>query len=55
LISNATSGVMMPVTRQCCGVSAVAGTTRALIETMPSPLYADRLSHGLPGMVSATE
>jgi hypothetical protein len=55
LISNATSGVMVPVTRQCCGVSAVAVTRRAEIETIPSPLNEDSPSHGLDGAASATE
>src|SRR5580700_2921904 len=43
------------MTRQCRGVSAAAATTRADIETMPSLLNDDRLSHGLAGAASATE
>src|SRR6476469_8037200 len=55
LTSKATSGAIVPVTRQCCGVSAVAATTRAAIDTMPSALNDDRLSQGLDGVASATE
>ena len=40
---------MMPVTRQCCGVSAVAATTRDWIEVMPSPLNADSDSQFFDG------
>jgi hypothetical protein len=46
--------VKTPVTRQCCGVSAVAGTTRAAIEMMPSPAKVDKALHALLGVVSAT-
>src|SRR5262245_40919163 len=45
----------MPTTRQCCGVSAVAATTRAEIETISSVLNDERLSHDLLGVSSATE
>src|SRR5690242_16275368 len=46
---------MVPSTRQCCGVSAVAATTRADIETMPSALNEERLSQAFDGAESAVE
>jgi len=55
LISNATSGAIVPVTRQCCGVSGVAATIRAAMATMPSALNDDRLSQDFDGVASATE
>src|SRR5688572_2952412 len=45
---------MTPVTRQCCGVSAVAATTRAVTDRRSGALNPDRLSHPFAGTVSAT-
>src|SRR5215471_2747912 len=45
---------MMPVTRQCCGVSAVAATTRDWIVVISLPLNPLRLSQVFLGAVVAT-
>jgi hypothetical protein len=44
---------MTPVTRQCCGTSPAAATTRAWMLTRPSPLNAASASQAFCGDVSA--